>query len=267
MESNFSVLKANSRLTRSHSVHWWLSHQRPVRMGLSKVQPPSINTVQPIQVYNIYSLSLQLDNRGRSSHSWILVCLKRWVRPHMPLSHRLNELATDNNRSGMGSPGWCMSQWSTSTFWNSCGWTALDTPEWRKWPSRQTGGQSTPNKWVASWKIWTVERSLRHYLQAKKKPRASSHQSPGGERHEMKKCTMIFLEMMSEGHYQSDKHCHWNCFKASIWETSEAHIYNMVFFQALRVRHHLKLNWHTLNICLYHISQVSTVDPVNQTKI
>ena len=168
MESNFSVLKANSRLTRSHSVHWWLSHQRPVRMGLSKVQPPSINTVQPIQVYNIYSLSLQLDNRGRSSHSWILVCLKRWVRPHMPLSHRLNELATDNNRSGMGSPGWCMSQWSTSTFWNSCGWTALDTPEWRKWPSRQTGGQSTPNKWVASWKIWTVERSLRHYLQAKK---------------------------------------------------------------------------------------------------
>ena len=42
----------NQQAARPHSVHWWLSHQRPVRVGLhcqGKVRPPSIMTVQPVR--------------------------------------------------------------------------------------------------------------------------------------------------------------------------------------------------------------------------
>ena len=46
-------------------------------------------------------------------------------------SHRLNELAT-NNEKWNGKPRLDYVKWSTSTSENSCGCTALDMPEWRE---------------------------------------------------------------------------------------------------------------------------------------
>ena len=48
-----------------------------------------------------------------------------------------------------------------------------------KWPSRQTGGQSNPHKWLASRKIWSVVRFETQPTGTK--PRASHHRSPGAE--------------------------------------------------------------------------------------
>jgi len=66
-----------------------------------------------------------------------------------------------------------------------------------------------------------------------------SHQKlSGGEKHEKRKCLMIFLERTREGHQQSDEH--WNHFKGNARETSErwggAH---MGFFECIDTI----LNW------------------------
>ena len=58
-----------------HSVHWWLSHQRPVRVGL---HCQARCNYHPWRQCSLYGLNLQLDIGGGSSHPWPpLDCLKR----------------------------------------------------------------------------------------------------------------------------------------------------------------------------------------------
>ena len=47
----------------------------------------------------------------------------------------------------------------------------------------------------------------------------SHHRSTGEEGRGKRQCLTVFLERKREGHRQTDKH--WNCFKGSVWETSE----------------------------------------------
>ena len=108
-----------------------------------------------------------------------------------------------------------MCRWSTSTFENSCGCTALDMPEWRE-TTEQTDWQAKHLSQVvcsASRKIWSVEKL--ETLPAGTKPRTSHHWSPEGER----RWTTIFLKRTRESHRQSDEH--WNRFKGNVRETSE----------------------------------------------
>ena len=86
-----------------------------------------------------------------------------------------------------------------------------------KWPSRQTGGQRNHYKWLASKKIWCIEKLKT--LPAGTKPRMSHHWSLGGERRGKRKREMIFFKRMREGHHQSDEE--WNRFKGYSGETSE----------------------------------------------
>ena len=107
-----------------------------------------------------------------------------------------------------------------------------------KRPSRQTGGQSNPHKWLAFRKIWSVEKL--ETLPAGTKPRTSHHRSPGGERR-----GKIFLERTRESHRQSGEH--WNRFKGNVGETSERrHGAHMGFSEPHR--YHLKLNWKNLGV-------------------
>ena len=52
---------------RPHSVYWWLSHQRPVRVGL---HCQARCDHHPWRHCSLYSLNLQLDDGGGSSHQW-----------------------------------------------------------------------------------------------------------------------------------------------------------------------------------------------------
>ena len=109
-----------------------------------------------------------------------------------------------------------------------------------KWPSRYTGGQSNPHKWLASRKIWSVEEL--ETLPAGTKPRTSHHRSPGGERRGKRKRYTIFLKRRSDGHRQSDEHC--DCFKGNVGETSERLGGAHMFFSSASIP---SLNWTDLN--------------------
>ena len=80
-----------------------------------------------------YGLNLQLDNGGGSSHPCPpLDCIKRWQSDrtcHHPHSLQC-DCYTKWKVEWEAQSGMC--QWSTSTFENSCGSTALDMPEWRE---------------------------------------------------------------------------------------------------------------------------------------
>ena len=65
--------------------------------------------------------------------------------------------------------------------------------------------------------VWPCRLSWRLKLHSFLLP-TSHYWSPGGERPKKRKCQMIFLERMREGHHQSDEH--WNCFKGNFGETS-----------------------------------------------
>ena len=80
----------------------------------------------PWRQCSLYSLNLQLDNGGGSSHPCPpLDCLKRWQSNNTCRHpHRFNELATKSEK--------CNVPWLTSAFKNSCGCTALDMLEWRE---------------------------------------------------------------------------------------------------------------------------------------
>jgi len=77
---------------RPHSVHWWLSHQRPVRVGL---HCQGRCDHYPWRQCSLYGLNRQLDNGGGSSHPYpLLDCLKGWQSDHTcHHPHRFNELA------------------------------------------------------------------------------------------------------------------------------------------------------------------------------
>ena len=85
--------------TRSDSVHWWLSHQRPVRMGL---HCQARCDHHPWKQYSLWCLNLQLNNGGGSSLCWFA------SRGDSQTTHAI--LLTDSmslvqkRKSGMGSP-------------------------------------------------------------------------------------------------------------------------------------------------------------------
>ena len=110
---------------RPHSVHCWLSHQRPVRMGL---HCQAGGDYHPWRQCSLYGLSIQLDNGGGSSHPCRpLGCLKRWqsdyTRHHR---HRLDSVTLlQNVKSRMGSPVWTVSMVDTHLRklpWVYCLW-------------------------------------------------------------------------------------------------------------------------------------------------
>ena len=116
------------------SVHWWLSHHRPVRWGFTV--KPGATTIHEDSAACIYSLNLQLDNGcGSSDPCPLLDCLKISQSGHTcqhPHADTESMSLLQKVKSGMGSPGWNMCQCPTSTFENSCGCTALDKLEWRE---------------------------------------------------------------------------------------------------------------------------------------
>ena len=90
--------------------HWWLSHQRPVRVGLHCQARRDYHRWRQC---SLYGLNLQLDNGVGSSHSCPpLDCPKRWQSNHTGHPpHRFNKREAQT--------GIC--RWWTSTFENSCG--------------------------------------------------------------------------------------------------------------------------------------------------
>ena len=124
--------------TRSHNARWWLSHQRPVRMGL---HCQARCDHHPWRQYSLCCLNLQLNNGAGSSHpSPPLVRLKRWQSDHTcHPPHRFNELGTKNEKWN-GKP---RSETASKCPVGVLPWT------WQsegKWPSRQTGRQSNHHK-------------------------------------------------------------------------------------------------------------------------
>ena len=154
------------KTARSHSVHWWLSHQRPVRVGL--------------HCQTRYGLNLQLDNGGGSSHPYpLLDCLKRWQSDHTyHHPHRFNELATKSEKWN-GKPRLECVNGRYPPSKTSVGVLPWTCQNGGKWSIRYTDGQSKPHKWLASRKIWSVEDL--ETLSEGIKPRTSHHRSPGGE--------------------------------------------------------------------------------------
>ena len=87
--------------------------------------------------------------------------LKRWQSDytcHHP--HRFNELATKSERWNAKPRLTQMCQWSTSTFKNSCGCTALDMPEWREateqidWRAKQPPRVACFSEDLKCWEAW-----------------------------------------------------------------------------------------------------------------
>ena len=155
--SVYSV-KSHSRkrqTARSHSVYLWFSHQRPVRVGFHcQVRCDHY----PRRQCSLYGLNRQFDNRGGSSRPCPpLDCLQRRQSNHICYHHhRFNELATKSEKWN-GKPRLeCVDSRHppSKTPVRVLPWTCRSEG---KWPSRQTGGQSNPHKWLASRKIWCWE--------------------------------------------------------------------------------------------------------------
>ena len=91
------LLKNKQQTTRPHSVHWWLSHQRPDRVWL---HCQAMCDCHPWRQCSLYSLNLQFDKGGGSSHSCLpLDCLKMWQSDHTcHHPNRFNELATKSEK-------------------------------------------------------------------------------------------------------------------------------------------------------------------------
>ena len=145
---------------RPHSVHWWLSHQSPVRVGL---HCQARCDYHPWRQCSLYGLNLQVVNRGGNSQTYSpLDCLKRWQT-----GHTCHTILTDSMSllqkvkvEWEAQTGMC--QWSTSTFENSCGCTALDILEWREmteqidWWARQSSQVACFSKDLKWWGAWNT---------------------------------------------------------------------------------------------------------------
>ena len=104
---------------RPDSVHWWLSHQRPVRVGLHCAARCDHHLWGPCSPYG---LNLQLDNVDGSNSlpiRWIASRCDNWSTHAIIIIYLTSLLQKVKN--GMGSPDWNVE--------NSCGCTALDMPE------------------------------------------------------------------------------------------------------------------------------------------
>ena len=86
--------------TGPHSVHWWLNHQRLVKMGL---HCQARCDHHPWRQCSLYGLDLQSDNGGRSSQHTVTVA----VRPHTPSSSQIQWACFKKAKSRIGSPD-CM---------------------------------------------------------------------------------------------------------------------------------------------------------------
>ena len=73
---------------RQHSVHWWLGHQRPVRVRFHCQERCDHH---PWRQCSPYGPNLQLNKGGGSSHSCppLDFLKKETVRPHKPLSSQI----------------------------------------------------------------------------------------------------------------------------------------------------------------------------------
>ena len=91
------LIQENCKTARHHSVHWWLRHQRPVRVGL---HCQARCDYHPWRQCSLYGLNLQLDNGGGSSHPCpLLDYLKRWKSDHTcHHPRRLNDIATKREK-------------------------------------------------------------------------------------------------------------------------------------------------------------------------
>ena len=164
---------------------------------------------------SLYSLNLQLDNGGGSSHP----CLIAWIALRVDSQTTHNSIPTyslslPQKVKCEAQTGTC--QWWISTLKNSCGCTALDMPEWKEMTEHVCCGQSNHWKWLASQKS-EVFRSVKHYLQAQ----CQGHQTIGHpeERCGKRKRSTIFLERTKKGYHESDEH--WNHCKGNVGEASE----------------------------------------------
>ena len=92
---------------------------------------------------------------------------------------RVNELATESEKWNVKPRLECVSGWNlpSKTPVGVLPWTCRIE---EKWPSRQTGGQSNPHKWLVSRKIWSVGEL--ETLPAGTKPRTSHQEEIGAER-------------------------------------------------------------------------------------
>ena len=179
-----------------------------------------------------YGLNLQLGSGGGSSHP-CLDCLKK----------RQSQWASYINYKVK-----CKAWWSTSTFENSCGCTALDMPEWREMAEQidwQAGKATLTNSLLLNRP--EMLSSLRHYRQV---------QSQGltplitWKRESWKKEVLDNLPWKDERGPWSIRWTlepfqrqHWRNFCEMGWST-----YGL--FQAHR--YHLELNWSagSLFVCL-----------------
>ena len=140
----------NLQTATPHGVHWWLSHQRPVRVGL---HCQARCDYHPWRQYSLYGLSLLTVEVEAVTISSAGLPQGVTVGAHLSSSSQCNELAT---KSGMeAQTGLC--RWSASTFENSCGCTKMDMPEWREMIEQIDWRQNNPHKWLASPKVWNVE--------------------------------------------------------------------------------------------------------------
>ena len=129
------------------------------------------------------------------------------VGPHMPSSSQIQWFATKNEKWN-GKPRLeCVNDRHPSSK------TPVGVIRW----TYQSGWQSNHHKWLASRKIWSVEKL--ETLPAGTKPRTSHHWSPEGERRGKREHQTVFLERTRDGHRESDDH--WNRFKGDVGETSE----------------------------------------------
>ena len=134
-----------------------------------------------------------------------------------------------------------MCRWSTFTFknmWVYCpghaGVKGNDLAD-------KTGGQGNPHKWLASRKIWSVEKL--EALPAGTKPRTWHHRSPGGERRWKRHPRRSSLKGRERAIVSQTSDEHWNRFKGNVRETSETEWSAYGLFRAHR--YHLELNWGT----------------------
>ena len=137
------LIQENSKL-QDLSVHRWLSHQRPVRVGLHCQARCDHHPWRQCSLYYIYSLTLnlQLDNGCGSSDPCPLVdCLQRWQSLTFTDSRATHAIILTQSQTQWACckkwkvewealTGMCW--WSTSTFKNSSGCTALDKLECRE---------------------------------------------------------------------------------------------------------------------------------------
>ena len=139
-----AFIKNKQQTAWSQSVHWWLSHQRPIsvnKQGATTIHEDSA-------AYTVLTSSLTMEreavthalrsnaSRGDNQSTYAI-----FLTDSMSLLLKVEWEAQTG-----------MCQWSTSTFENS--WACRCEG---KSPSRQTGGKSNPHKWLASVKIWSTD--------------------------------------------------------------------------------------------------------------